>query len=83
MPYGFNDNKSKFDIEEGLAAKANIDSPMLTGSPKAPTASAGTNTTQIATTEFVQNAISGKQNMITVSSNAPSGGNNGDIWIQY
>jgi hypothetical protein len=35
--------------------KAPIDSPALTGTPKAPTAPAGTNTTQIATTEFVTN----------------------------
>ena len=33
--------------------------PALTGVPTAPTAASGTNTTQIATTEFVQNAISG------------------------
>lgn len=32
-------------------------SPALTGTPTAPTASSGTNTTQIATTEFVQNAV--------------------------
>ena len=32
-------------------------SPVMTGTPTAPTASAGTNTTQVATTEFVQNAI--------------------------
>lgn len=32
-------------------------SPTFTGTPKAPTASAGTNTTQIATTAFVQAAI--------------------------
>ena len=38
--------------------KADIASPTLTGTPKAPTASAGTNTTQIATTEFVQTAVS-------------------------
>lgn len=31
----------------------------LTGTPTAPTATAGTNTTQIATTAFVQNAVSG------------------------
>ena len=39
------------------ALKAPLASPTLTGTPKAPTASAGTNTTQIATTAFVQNAI--------------------------
>lgn len=34
----------------------NIVSPNLTGTPVAPTAAAGTNTTQVATTAFVQNA---------------------------
>lgn len=37
-----------------LAAKAPLASPTLTGTPAAPTASAGTNTTQIATTAYVQ-----------------------------
>ena len=36
-----------------LAAKAPLASPTLTGTPTAPTATVGTNTTQIATTEFV------------------------------
>lgn len=40
-----------------LAAKAPSNSPTLTGTPTAPTASAGTNTTQIATTAFVQAAV--------------------------
>lgn len=40
-----------------LSAKANLSSPALTGIPTAPTASLGTNTTQIATTEFVNNQI--------------------------
>lgn len=34
------------------------DSPIFTGNPTAPTATSGTNTTQIATTAFVQNAVS-------------------------
>lgn len=34
-------------------SKANLDSPTLTGTPKAPTAAKGTKTTQIATTAFV------------------------------
>lgn len=38
---------------------AKLASPGLTGTPTAPTASAGTNTTQIATTAFVTTAISG------------------------
>jgi len=41
-----------------LSSKANIDSPTFTGTPLAPTASPGTNTTQIATTQFVQQAAS-------------------------
>lgn len=40
------------------ALKAPLASPALTGTPTAPTATAGTNTTQIATTSFVQTAIS-------------------------
>lgn len=38
---------------------APLASPTLTGTPAAPTAAGGTNTTQIATTAFVQAAISG------------------------
>ncbi len=41
-----------------LSALAPKASPALTGTPTAPTATAGTNTTQIATTAFVQNAFS-------------------------
>jgi hypothetical protein len=37
---------------------APLDSPIFTGTPAAPTATAGTNTTQVATTEFVSNAVS-------------------------
>lgn len=37
---------------------AKLASPTFTGTPKAPTAAAGTNTTQIATTAFVQTAVS-------------------------
>lgn len=40
-----------------LSTKAGTASPTFTGTPKAPTASAGTNTTQIATTAFVKTAI--------------------------
>ena len=45
-------------IDNNLALKANLASPTFTGTPKAPTATAGTNTTQIATTAFVTNAVS-------------------------
>jgi hypothetical protein len=43
--------------QTALDLKANLASPTLTGTPLAPTASAGTNTTQIATTAFVKTAV--------------------------
>ncbi len=53
---------SEFDVEfnalqTAVNSKANSISPALTGTPTAPTASAGTNTSQLATTEFVTTAI--------------------------
>ena len=45
-------------LDTELALKANIASPALTGTPTAPTASQGTNTTQIATTAFVATELS-------------------------
>lgn len=45
------------DIDNALSTKAPLASPALTGTPTAPTAAAGTNTTQIATTAFVTNAV--------------------------
>ncbi|MFY7885375.1 MAG: hypothetical protein ACOVOV_11105, partial [Dolichospermum sp.] len=50
-----------------LAFKAPLNSPSLTGTPLAPTAASGTNTTQIATTAFVTAATSGKQDAITLT----------------
>mgnify|MGYP001350285291 CR=1 FL=1 len=44
-------------IQTQLNAKAALAGPALTGTPTAPTASTGTNTTQIATTAFVQAAV--------------------------
>jgi hypothetical protein len=40
-------------VSSAIASKANINSPTFTGTPAAPTASADTNTTQLATTAFV------------------------------
>jgi hypothetical protein len=45
------------NIQTQLDAKANIASPALTGTPTAPTAAVTTNTTQIATTAFVNAEI--------------------------
>ena len=44
-------------INQALGAKAPLASPTFTGTPKAPTAASGTNTTQLATTAFVQQEI--------------------------
>lgn len=44
-------------VNTGLGLKADLASPALTGIPTAPTATLGTNTTQIASTAFVQQAI--------------------------
>ena len=65
-------------------------SPTLTGTPIVPTASTATSTTQIASTEFVKNAIPAATNALwlgsskTVSTNLPNDslGNNGDFWFQ-
>lgn len=43
-------------IQTAVNTKADINSPTLTGAPSAPTAGAGTNTTQLATTAFVKTA---------------------------
>ena len=56
--------QQKFDV------KADIASPEFTGTPKAPTASAGTNTTQIATTEFVTAAVAAAISALVDSSPA-------------
>lgn len=45
------------NIAIAVATKADLASPTFTGTPAAPTASAGTSTTQVATTAFVQQEI--------------------------
>lgn len=45
------------NLSTQLAAKAPLASPALTGTPTAPTAAGGTNTTQVATTAFVKSAV--------------------------
>jgi hypothetical protein len=44
-------------IASAISSKADSNSPTLTGTPLAPTASAGTSTTQIASTAFVATAV--------------------------
>ena len=62
-------------VTSNLATKAPLASPSLTGTPTAPTASASTNTNQIATTAFVTGAISSFSALgdFSVTSNSASG----------
>lgn len=110
-------------IAGAVSSKADLASPTFTGTPAAPTATAGSNTTQVANTAYVkaeittatgslgtlstQNAsavaitggtlagvtittatVNGNSvgsNSVgarTVSTGAPTGGNNGDIWYK-
>ena len=61
-----------------LAGKAPLASPALTGTPTAPTAGSGTNTTQIATTAFVTTDLAGKAPLsspaLTGTPTAPTAG---------
>ena len=54
-------------INNNLNLKAPLASPTFTGTPKAPTASSGTNTTQIATTAFVMNEVKDKVTQTTMN----------------
>jgi len=45
------------EVDDAIALKAPLASPTFTGTPAAPTAAGGTNTTQLATTAFVTAAI--------------------------
>ena len=74
-------NDTVYDVEDSVARsaleqKAPLESPALTGIPTAPTASNGTNTTQVATTAFVQNAVQGAGSSYTlpVASSTTLGG---------
>lgn len=63
-------NKDNMMSDLGAAALAN---PTFTGTPKAPTAASGTNTTQLATTAFVQNALAGLNALVFKGSIGTSG----------
>lgn len=77
------------NLTTDLAAKAPLASPALTGTPTAPTATAGTNTTQIATTAFVAAAVASGggtlDGLSDVTITTPSSGQvlkyNGTGWV--
>ena len=62
-------------VSNAIASKADINSPTFTGTPAAPTASAGTNTTQLATTAFVTAALSAAYPIGSIYINATSASN--------
>ena len=71
---------------QDISGKANLASPTFTGTPAAPTASAGTNTTQIATTAFVTTAVANGIAGITgisysVVTTLPASGQAGVIYL--
>lgn len=57
MSYGFENTKDKAFLDAFFAQFAPIDSPVFTGTPKAPTANTSTYTQQIASTAFVRNVF--------------------------
>ena len=76
-------------IADAIDDKADLASPELTGTPKATTASAGTNTDQIATTQYVTSAITtlalgtASTQGYFVSATEPVGTlESGDVWYQ-
>lgn len=75
-------NSTSNGLLNGLNLKADINSPTLTGTPRAPTPTPTDNSTSIATTAFVKGALAQQAFNYTVSTNPPSGGNDGDFWFQ-
>ena len=67
-------------IQTAVNSKADVNSPVLTGTPLAPTASVETSTTQIATTAFVQNVVTANQ-VSVISGDGPEAGlvNNSNV----
>lgn len=83
LPTG-NSNKvikgTELDVElnavaAAISSKADANDPVLTGTPVAPTATFGTNTTQLATTAFVQAALKAMYPVGSVYINASSSTN--------
>jgi len=75
------------DVQVQLDSKAPLASPTLTGTPLSTTPATSDNSTKIATTAYVQTEIGSIGGNAagdrTVSTSAPSGGSDGDIWYRY
>ena len=73
----------KLEVNGNSKATKYIGAAELTGTPTAPTAAAGTNNTQIATTAFVKTALSSVGGVdVSLNANQPSGQSTGDFWYQ-
>jgi hypothetical protein len=71
---------TEFDnIATAVATKADLASPTFTGTPAAPTASSGTNTTQLATTAFVTTALQALYPVGSIYTNASVATNPGTL----
>lgn len=69
-----------------INTKADIVSPTFSGTPVAPTAEFGANTTQIATTQYVMTRSvfwDGSRKFVSPSDPDSSVGTDGDIWFKY
>ena len=76
------------NIAVAVATKADINSPSFTGTPTAPTPSAGDNTTKIATTAFVQATLQAVYPVGSVYINAASTTNPATLlgfgtWVEF
>lgn len=76
------------NIAVAVATKADLNSPTFIGTPAAPTASPGTNTTQLATTAFVQAALQAVYPVGSIYINASSATNPATLlgfgtWVEF
>jgi hypothetical protein len=69
-----------------INTKSDIDSPTFTGTPVAPTATFGANTSQVATTQYVMTRAvfwDGSRKFISTDDPNAALGSNGDFWFKY
>jgi len=73
-------------LSANVNLKADTASPTFTGTPVAPTATFGANTTQIATTQYVMTRgvfWDGSRKFVSTADPTVSDGADGDIWFKY
>jgi hypothetical protein len=68
-------------LQSALDLKAPLASPSLTGTPTAPTQTNGNDSTRIATTAFVADAMSGVAAGVAYQTTAPASPAVGDVWV--